>query len=88
MIPMKVPFAKADLASHILQMCPHTCQDQFNLHKKGMTPVDILSLMSLELEAIEHVCTQEKSNSQSNKKETSNLVLSLRPESQRKFAPR
>ncbi len=27
-IPMNLPFAKADLASHVLQMCPYTWQDQ------------------------------------------------------------
>jgi hypothetical protein len=26
-IPMNVPFAKADLASHVLQICSHTWQD-------------------------------------------------------------
>ncbi len=35
-IPMNVPFAKADLASHVLWKCPHMWQDQFNLHKKGI----------------------------------------------------
>jgi hypothetical protein len=34
-----VPFTKADLVSCVLWMCPLICQDQFNLHKKGMTPV-------------------------------------------------
>jgi hypothetical protein len=32
------PFTKADLASHVLRMCPLTWQDQINLHEKGMTP--------------------------------------------------
>ncbi len=65
-IPMNVPFAMADLVGHILWMCSHTWLDQFNLHGKGMTPVG-MHLLLLPLEAIEHVCTQEKSNSQSNK---------------------
>jgi hypothetical protein len=33
-VPMNVLFAEADLASHVLRMCPHMWQDQFNLHKK------------------------------------------------------
>ncbi len=66
-IPMKVPFAEADLASHVLWMCPHPWQDQFNLHKKGMTPMGI-HLLLLPLKAIELVCTQERSNAQPNKK--------------------
>jgi hypothetical protein len=45
-----VSFTEADLASQVLQMCPLTWQDQFNLHKKGMTSVHsvhILCLLSL-----------------------------------------
>ncbi len=70
MIPMNVPFAKADLSSHVLQMCPYAWQDQYNLHKKGGTPVDMRSLL-LSLEAIERVCGREgsdKSNPSGNKK--------------------
>jgi hypothetical protein len=48
-------------------MCPLTWQDHFNLYKKGMTPVDMPSL-HMSLEAVEHGCTQEKSNAKSNKK--------------------
>jgi hypothetical protein len=62
-----VPFTKADPASHILWMCPLTWQDQFNLHKKGMTPID-MHLFLQSLQVIEHVCTQEKSNTQSGEK--------------------
>jgi hypothetical protein len=64
---MNVSFAKADLASHILWMCPHMWQDQFNLHENGMTPLDMHSLI-LSLKAIERLCNQERSNAQSNKK--------------------
>ncbi len=64
---MNVGFPKADLASHFLWMCPHTWQDQFNLHKKGLNPMDMHSLLQC-LEAIERVCTQERSNAQSNEK--------------------
>jgi hypothetical protein len=42
-------------------MCPHTWQDQFNLHKKGGALVD-MCLLLLCLEAIERVCGQEISN--------------------------
>jgi hypothetical protein len=62
-----VPFTKADLASHVLQMCPHAWQDQYNLHKKGMTPMD-MHLLLTSLKAIEHVCTQKKAYVQSREK--------------------
>jgi hypothetical protein len=64
---MNIPFTKADLASHVLWMCPLTWQDHFNLHKKGITHEDMHSLL-MSLEVIERVCAQEKSNAQSNKK--------------------
>jgi hypothetical protein len=51
-----VPFTKANLASHVLQMCLLMWQDHFNLHKKGMNPVD-MHLLLTSLEAIERVCT-------------------------------
>jgi hypothetical protein len=69
-IPMNVPFAEADLASHVLRMCPYARQDQYNLHEKGGTPVDMRSLL-LSLEAIERICGREgskKSNPSRNKK--------------------
>jgi hypothetical protein len=55
-----VPFAEADLSSHILQMCPYAWQDQYNVHKKGGTRVDIRSLL-LSLKAIKRICGQERS---------------------------
>jgi hypothetical protein len=64
---MNVPVTKADLASHILQMCLLMWQDRFNLHKKGITPVN-MCLLHMALEAIECICTQEKPSAQSNKK--------------------
>jgi hypothetical protein len=54
MMPVNVPFSEADLASHVLQMCPHQWQDQYNLQEKGMTPMDMHSLQA-SLKAIEHV---------------------------------
>jgi hypothetical protein len=67
MIPTNVPFTEADLASHILWICPLLWQNHFNFHKIGMTLVDMLSIL-ISLEAIQGVCTQEKSNAKSNKK--------------------
>jgi hypothetical protein len=67
MTPANVPFTKADLASHVLQMCLHKWQDQYNLQEKGMTPMDMHSLQS-SYEAIERVCTPEKVHVQSYEK--------------------
>ncbi len=61
MIPMNVPFTEADLSSPVLRMCPYAWQDQYNLHKKGGTSVDMRSLL-LSLKAIKHVCSQERSD--------------------------
>jgi hypothetical protein len=58
---------KADLVSHILQMCPHQWQDQYNPQEKGMTPIDMHSLQA-SLRAIKHVCTLEKAHAQSGEK--------------------
>jgi hypothetical protein len=52
----RVPFNEADLVSHILRTCPYMWQDQFNLHEKGGTSVD-MCLLLLSLEAIERVCS-------------------------------
>jgi hypothetical protein len=61
MTPVNVPFTEADLASHVLWMCPHQWQDQYNLQEKGMTPMDMPTLQS-SLEPIERICTQEKAH--------------------------
>jgi hypothetical protein len=53
-ISMNVPFAEADLSSHVLQMFSYAWQDQYNLHEKGGTPMD-MRLLFLSLKAIEHV---------------------------------
>jgi hypothetical protein len=50
---------EAELGAHVLRMCPLPWQDQYNLNKKGMTPMDLRSLLT-SLEAIERVCTHEK----------------------------
>jgi hypothetical protein len=57
--PENVPFTEAELGAHVLHMCPLAWQDQYNLNKKGMTPLDMCTLLTL-LEAIECVCTHEK----------------------------
>ncbi len=67
MMPANVPLSKADLASHVLWMCPHQWQDQYNLQEKGMTPMNMLSLQA-SLKAIERVCTPEKAHLPSSKK--------------------
>ncbi len=65
--PANALFTGADLVSHVLRMCPLTRQNHFNLHKKGMAPVE-MHLLVMSLKAIEHVCTQEMSNARSSKK--------------------
>ncbi len=67
MTPANVPFTKADLTSHFLRICQHVWQDQFNLHKRGMTPLDMRSHL-VSLEAIVRICMQENANAQSSKK--------------------
>jgi hypothetical protein len=54
--PENIPFTEAELGAHVLHMCPLQWQDQYNINKKGMMPMDMHSLLTL-LEAIECVCT-------------------------------
>ncbi len=63
MTPANVLFSEADLASHVLRMCLHQWQDQYNLQEKGMTPMDMHSLQA-SLEAIECMCTPKKAHAQ------------------------
>jgi hypothetical protein len=65
--PKNVPFMEAELGAHVLHMCPIQWQDQYNLNKKGMTPMDMRLLLT-SLEVIECVCTYEKGKSESSKK--------------------
>jgi hypothetical protein len=67
MTPANVPFSEANLASHVLQMCLHQWQDQYNPQEKGMTPKDMHSLQA-SFEAIERICTPEKAHAPSGKK--------------------
>jgi hypothetical protein len=50
--PKNVPFTEAELGAHVLHMCPFQWQDQYNMNKKGMMPMNMRSLLTL-LEAIE-----------------------------------
>jgi hypothetical protein len=67
MTPANVSFTKADLASHVLRMCPHQWQDQYNPQERGMTPMDMHSLQA-SLEAIKRVCAHEKAHAPSGEK--------------------
>jgi hypothetical protein len=65
--PENFPFTEAELGSHVLRMCPIQWQDQYNMNKKGMPPMDMRLLLTL-LEAIERVCTYKKGKLESSKK--------------------
>jgi hypothetical protein len=52
-------FTEAELGAHVLRMCPLPWQDQYNMNKKGMMPMDMRFLLT-SLEAIEHICTHKK----------------------------
>ncbi len=54
-----IPFMEAELGAHVMRMCPLQWQDQYNMNKNGMTPMDMHLLLTL-LEAIERICTYEK----------------------------
>jgi hypothetical protein len=58
---------EAELGAHVLLMCPLQWQDQYNMNKKGMTPMDMRLLLTL-LEAIECICTYEKGKLESSEK--------------------
>jgi hypothetical protein len=60
--PEKVPFTEAELGAHVLRMCPLLWQDQYNMNEKVMTSMDMRLLLTL-LEAIECICTNEMSKS-------------------------
>jgi hypothetical protein len=65
--PENFPFMEAELGAHVLRMCPLMWQNQCNMNKKGMTPMDMRSLLT-SLEAIERVCTHEKGKPDNNEK--------------------
>jgi hypothetical protein len=65
--PENVPFTEAELGAHVLRMCPIQWQDQYNMNKKGMMPMDVRLLLTL-LEAIERICTYKKVKPESSEK--------------------
>jgi hypothetical protein len=65
--PENIPFTEAELGSHVLCMCPLQWQDQYNMNKKGMTPMD-MHLLLTSLEAIKCICTYKKGKSEYSKK--------------------
>ncbi len=65
--PKNVLFTEAELGVHVLHMCPIQCQDQYNMTKKGMTPMGMRLLLTL-LEAIKRICTYEKAKLESSQK--------------------
>ncbi len=54
-----VPFMEAELGAHVLYMCSLQWQDQYNMNKMGMVPMDMRSLLR-SLEAVERICTYKK----------------------------
>jgi hypothetical protein len=58
---------EAELGAHVLHMCPIQWQDQYNMNKKGMMPMDMCLLLTL-LEAIKRICTYKKGYSKSSEK--------------------
>jgi hypothetical protein len=65
--PENVPFTEAELGAHVLRMCPLQWQDQYNMNKKGMMPMDMRLLLTL-LEAIKRLCTYKKAKLESSEK--------------------
>ena len=68
--PKNFPFMEAELGAHVLRMCLIQWQDQYNMNEKGMTLMDMRSLLTL-LEAIKHVSTYKKDKLESSKKSCS-----------------
>ncbi len=62
-----IPFTEAKLGAHVLHMCPLQWQDQYNMNKKGMTPMDMRLLLT-SLKAIKRVCTYKKGKLESSNK--------------------
>jgi hypothetical protein len=89
--PENVSFTEAELGAHVLRMCPLAWKDQYNLNKRGMTPMDMRTLLTY-LEAIERVCTHDKGKQEekaekasfNGKKGEKGWVLILRPAFPRK----
>jgi hypothetical protein len=71
--PENVPFMEAELGAHVLRMCPLPWQDQYNMNKKGMAPMDMRLLLTL-LEAIERICAHEKGKPDNKKSKKSSYM--------------
>jgi hypothetical protein len=65
--PKNVPFTEDELGAHVVCMCALQWQDQYNMNKKGLRPMDMRSLLT-SLKAIERVCTYKKGKSESSEK--------------------
>jgi hypothetical protein len=65
--PKNILVTEAEQGSHVLHMCPIQWQDQYNMNKKGIMPIDMRSLLTL-LEAIKRICTYKKGKPESSKK--------------------
>ena len=93
-IPMNVAFPEANLASHILRMCPATWQDQFNLHEEGLNPwtcvcfFNALRLLSEYVLKKDPMHNPQRKLLQKARKETRDPVRSLLTKYLRKLVPR
>ncbi len=65
--PENIPFTEAELGAHVLRMCLFQWQDQYNMNKKGMTPMELCSLLT-SFETIKRICTYKKGKLESSKK--------------------
>ncbi len=65
--PENFLFTEAELGARVLHMCPLLWQDQYNMNKKGMVPMDMRLLLT-SLEAIARICTHEKGKPDNNEK--------------------
>ncbi len=107
-IPMNVPFAEADLASHILQMCPYTWQEFFEcVPTCGRISTTFTRKVVLRWTCARSFCLSRQSSACVAGKDPTNptllatrklctvrrrvrsgLVLTIVPESQRRYLPR
>jgi hypothetical protein len=61
--PKNIPFMEAELGAHVLHMCPLQWQDQYNMNKKGMMPMDMHLLLTSSQEqkkVLIKICCIEK----------------------------
>jgi hypothetical protein len=65
--PNNTPLMEAEQGVHVLRMCPLQWRDQYNMNKKGITPMDMRSLLT-SLEVIKCICTYEKGELESSEK--------------------